>query len=419
MGTATTSSSSQALLVPASHTPTTPSIRASTLQNSWHWLPSGAQRETDGGTVDFRAFQNDYDSQYIIEESLRNRLIHKEYGIITDDGKFKHAYMYYFFLGKMLATNPELAETYLPELCAHSDVDGNYLTLLFAIHHATDDKIIEDILVRMMVELEDVPIATLDRDETARFKSIVSQLPKSVLSGGSVEEERARAREARDILELEEAQDYEPEEQEHEVAHVDPLRMLRTFKNNKILGQVLRNQSGKLPRGQIEEIVETIADSSFRLINLMLKDEEEIRGLAEHFHAKFPEAGLDEVQQMVRSLSFLWTLANIEHAVHAVNVPSIREAVETIVSRNGTPAYDIFGYFCKLDSGETLTSHLRDHLDELYDKHRDDVVRRVLSLRTQSYMNTHRSNLSVEQSICSVLEIQYKPRLMLAESRLV
>ena len=82
-------------------------------------------------------------------------------------------------------------------------------------------------------------------------------------------------------------------------------------------------------------------------------------------------------------------------------------------------AYDIFGYFCKLDSGEALTSNIRDHLDELYKKHRDDVVKRVLSLRTQSYMNTHRSKTSVEQSICSVLEIQYRPRLMLAESRTV
>lgn len=374
-----------------------------------------ARREADGSTLDFAAFQRDYDSRYFIEKSLLNRLMHKEYGIITDDGKFKHAYMYYFFLGKMLATNSDLAETYIPELCDHSDVDGNHLTLLFAIHHATDDKIIEDILVRMMVELENVPIATLDRDETSRFKSIVAELPKSVLSGGSVEEERAKARQTRDNLE--EAQDDEPHEEEHEEIDGDPLRMLRTFKNNKILGQVLRNQAGKLPRDQIEEIVETISDSSFRLINLMLKDEDEIVSVAEHFHARFPEADLDEIQQMVRSLSFLWTLANIEQAVHAVNVPSIREAVETVVNRNGTPAYDIFGYFCKLDSGETLTSHIRDHLDELYNKHQDDFVKRVLSLRTQSYMNTHHSKTSVEQSICSVLEVQYRPRPMLAEAR--
>ncbi len=374
-----------------------------------------ARREADSEPIDFAKFKRDYGSEFIIEKSLLNRLTQKEFGIITDDGKFKHAYMYYFFLGKMLATNSELADTYLRELCDHSDVDGNYLALLFAIHHATNDKIIEDIIVRMMVELENTPIATLNKGETARFASIVSELPRTVLSGGSVEEERAKARQTRDNLEA--AQDDELEEQKYEEGDEDSLRMLRTFKNNKILGQVLRNQAGKLPRNKIEEIVETIADSSFRLINLMLKDEDEIRGIAEHFHAKFPEAELDKVQQMVRSLSFLWTLLNIEQAVHAVNVPSIRKAVEAVANRNGTPVYDIFGYFCKLDSAETLTSYIRDCLDELHKKHQDDFVRRVLSLRTQAYMNTHRSKAPVEQSICSVLEIKYRPRPLPAQAR--
>jgi len=293
-----------------------------------------AQMATGSTRIDFEAFRSGYDSEYFIEKSLLNRLIHKDYGLITGDGKFKHAYMYYFFLGKMLATDSELAETHIPELCDHSDVHGNYLSLLFAIHHATDDKIIEDILVRVMVEFENVPVASLDRGETARFKKILSKLPESVLSGASIEEERAKARQRRDNLE--ETHDKDAEDRVREEPNGDALRMLRTFKNNKILGQVLRNQAGKLPRKQIEEIVATISESSFRLINLLLKDEEEISLLAEHLHAKFPEAELREVQQMIRALSFLWTLANIEHAVRAVNVPSIREAVRSVVKTNDT-----------------------------------------------------------------------------------
>ena len=371
-----------------------------------------ARTEANNGSIDFAAFQEDYDSQYIIGKSILNRLTHKDYGIITSDGKFKQAYIYYYFLGKILANNSELAQKHLPELCNNSHADGNYLILLFAIHHATDEKIIEDILVRMLIELENTPIATLRKDETARFASIVSELPKSVLSGGSVEEERAKERQTRDNLE--EAQDDEPEEQKHEETDGDALRILRTYKNNKVLGQVLRNQSGRLTKEQIEEIVETVADSSFRLINLVLKDEEEIQIIARLIHTKFPEAELDIVQQLVRLTSFIWTLINIEQAVEAVNIPSVREAVETVVKRNETPAYDILGYFCKLDSGDKLTNHIRDCLDKLHKKHQDDFVKRVLSIRTQEYMNTHRSKTPVEQSICSVLGIQYKPRRVLA-----
>ena len=367
-----------------------------------------APHEPDGKPLDFPAFKASYRSSYFIRTSLLNRLTHKDYGILTEFGEFKTAYMYYFFLGKILATNSALAKEYLPELCKHSYDEGNYLTLLFAIHHATDEDIIEDILLRTMVELDDVAVATLDETETSRFINIVSELPESVLSDDSVEEERAKARRQNGDHAAEEESEVEgPEGKE---AGQVRASMLRILKNNKILGQVLRNQYGKLQKSQIEEIVEAVADSSFRLVNLVLKDKDEIRKIALSIRAKKPEADLTQVQQILRYVSFMWTMMNIEQAVHAVNVPTIREAVDAVVARNRTPAYEIFGYFNELDSAEELTSDERDKLAVLYKEHRDQFVKRVLSIRTQSYMNTHRSRTSIEQSICSILGIKYMPR---------
>ena len=359
-------------------------------------------------SVDFSEFQDEYRSEYYMEDSLLNRLTHNEYGIITSDGKFKTAYMYYYFLGKLLASNPVLADQYLPELCEHSYSEGEYLALLFAIHHATDIRIIEEIVLMTMVDLDHLPVATLDEDETRRFASIVSELPRSVLSASSVEEERAREREV--LQDLEEAEGEEPQRDEDDEDVAVAQAMLRVLKNNRILGQVLRNQYGKLPKREIEQIVQTIADSSLRLVNVLLKDEEEIRELAEHIHARCPEADLWEVQQMLGAWSFLWTMINIEHAVQAVSFPGVRDAIDEVVERNGTPAYELFGYFCKLDSGEQLTWQTREELTNLYNQHPDEFVRRVLSIRTQWYMNTHRSSTRIEQSICSFLGIGYRFR---------
>ena len=369
-----------------------------------------SNREANDEPFDFDTFKAQYGADYFMETSLLNRLTHKDFGIIASDGTFKTKYMYYFFLGKLLATSSDLAEEYLPELCEHSYDNGNFLTLLFAIHHATDDEIIADIILRTMVDVEDVPAATLSADETSRFASIVSELPESVLSGDSVEHERARERRTKEVFE--DVQDDDSEVEAGEDREQKPARIiLRVLKNNRLLGQVLRNQYGKLRKNQIEEIVETITDSSFRLINLLLKDDDEIRNLTLHIQARWPDADLDEVQRLLTLLSFLWAMTNIEQAVHAVSVSSIRDAVHSVVERNGTPAYEIFGYFCELDSGDTLTREISNNLDRLYSRHQDNFVKRVLSIRTQWYMNTHRSKMSVEQSICSVLRIQYKPRL--------
>ena len=106
----------------------------------------------------------------------------------------------------------------------------------------------------------------------------------------------------------------------------------------------------------------------------------------------------------------MWTVVCVEQAVRAVSVPGIREAVNSVVARHSTPAYKILGYFCELDNAEELTTSERDSLKALYPERRTDFVGRVLSLRTQNYLNTHRSRPEIAQSICSILGIQYTPR---------
>ena len=117
-----------------------------------------------------------------------------------------------------------------------------------------------------------------------------------------------------------------------------------------------------------------------------------------------------DIQLALERYSFLWTITSIGCAVEAVSIPIITEAVENVVAGNRTPAYDILGYFHRLSCGEELTMHERRTLARLYRDHRDEFVRRVLSIWTQLYMNTHRSDVSVEQSLCELLGIQYKPR---------
>ena len=361
-------------------------------------------------TVDFAAFEQRYRADYFIENYLINRLTHKEYGIITEAGEFKTPYMYYYFLGKLLASKPELGKQHLPELAEFSHLRENHLTLLFAIHHASDNSIIDDILCHTMEAGDGLEAATLHREETARFDSILSALPKSVLSEQSVEEERAEVR--RRMEQVEDAGSELPEE----VDDHPSMSTLRIFKNNEIMGQVLRNQHGRLQKDRVEEIVEIVAESSFKLVNLILKDEDEIRRLALRFAAESPDIDLDRCIKLLTVLSFFWTMNSIETAVQAVSVPAIREAVSSVVTRHNTPAYKILGYFCELDNAEELTTAERDSLKAIYPDHSTDFVGKVLSLRTQMYLNTHRNKPDITQSICSTLGIQYTPRRAIGPS---
>ena len=178
------------------------------------------------------------------------------------------------------------------------------------------------------------------------------------------------------------------------------------------MGQVLRNRHGNLEKQTIEEIIQTIADSGLRLVNLVLADEEEIARWASYINQKYSDWDTEKVREILQVLSFAWTMLNIEQVVDAFNIPEIREAIESVVKANSTPAYDLIGYFSQLDSATQLTIEERNSLDKLLDDHDDEFIQRVLSIRTQHYMNTHRSRAMVEQAICSLLEIRYRPRLL-------
>ena len=357
------------------------------------------------GTINYDEFVEDYKKDFVITEATLNRLKNNQYGIITEDGRFRMPYMYHFFLGRFLSKKYNGHRSVIEDMCDNTHVAANYLTLLFTIHHTNDNELVEDILIRTMCTLDEVEPAQLTRDETKRFSDIVKSLPQKVLSNDHVEIERGKARDRRDVVDHQ--PDSEPESK-GETEEGNPVNEIyRILKNNAILGQILRNKYGNLEKPRIEEIIETIADGGLRLVNFTLADEKEITDLAYYIHKKYPDSGIDKNRTILQFLSFIWTMINIEKIVDAINFPEIQNEISNAVSRNSSPAYDLIGYFSQLDSSQKLTKKEKGKLSDLLIKHDDFFIKRVLSIRTQRYMNTHSGDAPVEQAICSLLGIKY------------
>ena len=353
---------------------------------------------------DYEVFVKQYSQNFIIPDAILNRLRKDDYGIINKDGSFKQSYMYYFFLGRYLSRRDEEKDELIKEMCEHSYVASNYLTLLFIIHHTNDNDIIEDILLETMLTLDTFCPATLNQSETDVFQEIVSELPNKILSDHSAEEIRQKERELYEI-----SDNLAATEDELEVGiDENPVNdIYRILKNNEIMRQILRNRYGTLEKMRIREIIETITESGLRLVKLGLVDKDWITNTAHYLQRKHPNLSFDKTKRVLQFLSFIWTMINIRKIVSSINVPEIKEIVNEVVQKVGTPAYDLIGYFNRLYSGEELTNSVKQELEVLLKQHDDIFFLRVLSLETQYYMNTHRSDRVVEQSICSLLEIEY------------
>ena len=185
----------------------------------------------------------------------------------------------------------------------------------------------------------------------------------------------------------------------------------RILKNNEILGQVLKNKYGSLERKTIVEIIETIADGGLRLVRLIVGSKEEMNDVAAFLHKRRPELELEKIKNALRVLSFIWTMSNVEMIVEALNKPEIRDLVEGVVTKRGTPAYDVIGYFLRLDTARELTGSDHEMLKSMLAKYRYPFLERVLSLRTQRYLNTHKVHVRLEQAMCADLKIKYRARL--------
>ena len=367
-----------------------------------------SSEENSLGVSDFDTFVAEYKEDFIFHDSIFNRLKDKRYGIVTADGYFRASYMYYFFLGRFLSKKMAEHKAIITEMSEKSYVTSNYLTLLFIIHHTSDRKLIDEILINTMCTLEAVQPAILNTEETKRFGSIRDALSESILSEDSVKKEREKMNEARDFGDDQDETEDEITQTEDDNPSNDCYKIL---KNNEILGQVLRNQCGVLEKRRIEEVIEIIADGGLRLINLFLKDEEEIEEFARYIHKKYPKHDIVKIKDVLGFVSFLWTVVNIEKVTSAINHSEIREAVNEVVRRNSTPAYELIGYFSYLDSSKELTDEVKKNLETLLKKHKDPFVKGVLSIKTQSYMNTHHGKATTEQSVCSLLGIKYTHRI--------
>lgn len=152
----------------------------------------------------FMQFVKKYRSDYVIKESVLRRITDGPKPLLQRDGnqyRFRYPYAYYFLFGYYLARHQDRRSKYLDDILKYSFVRDNTFIIIFAIHHAYDNDLIDSILHRTKGALEDTTVATLDSAEVKMLEVALREIPESVVSARSVEEGRKIEREGRDRAE--------------------------------------------------------------------------------------------------------------------------------------------------------------------------------------------------------------------------
>ena len=364
----------------------------------------------------FAMFLEQYQHDYEIGDSIWRRLSSDNSLILkrTQAGyEFRHPFVYYFFVGHYLAHPANDHRDVVERMADHSYVRENAYILTFVIHHAQDTDLIDTILLHTAYSLDNVPVATLENSEVKYVEEALGSIPKQIMSGRSVSEERRIERNRRDQSDT---QSHHVKDDDASAAD-DRNEFYRLLKSMEILGQVLRNRHGSMKREKLAEIVGFVTEGGLRAVSMFRRDIVYIARLCTDMleDASVPghiRSEVESLRSQLPKLAFLVVQLLLRKIVVSIRKPEISRIVHEVFRKEQTPAYEILQALFDLSTSEVVDRDVVTGLEHLYtklDKANNAVAVRILSIEMQRYLNTHRVQFQQRQRMFAILGFKYRP----------
>ena len=377
-------------------------------------------------------FIAEYRTQFVLNERMFSRIEQTAAVIRTDENgniQFRYKFGYFYFLGWALSQRYQTCKPEIELLASTIYKSDDANTLLFLLHHSRSEDLLDTILLHAMVTLGDTPISKLDAIETGEFSKALDSIPKS-LSVGPVDDIRARVRKVRDVADQSVAEQREADADADE-DHFTHSEVYRSLRHMEILGQVLRNQYGSLPKDKLADVISTIMDTGLQLIHMFInrefleKEEENIRvhvanrpsrkqndGKEKPFS---PEKVRGEVTKRLRALSILVIAVLVSKTVNCIWRRELVPVVNDVCGRADDPAHKLVATLFEVTTRARIVDRDGDLIRSLFEELQRDgnfVVARIFSLLVQHHLRTHDAEVAVRQKISDALGIMYQPALI-------
>ena len=271
----------------------------------------------------------------------------------------------------------------------------------------------DTILLHTACSLDNVPVATLENSEVKYVEQALVSIPRRIMSGRSVSEERSLERNRRDQSD---AHSHDIEDDDASLAE-DRNEFYRLLKSMEILGQVLRNRHGSMKREKLTEIVGFVTEGGLRAVSMFRRDIVYIARLCSDMLSDESVPGhirseVESLRSQLPKLAFLVVQLLLRKIVVSIRKPEIARIVHEVFSKEPTPAYEILQVLFDLSTSEVIDHHVVKGLEHLYtklDKANNAVAVRLLSLEMQRYLNTHRVQFQQRQKMFAILGFKYRP----------
>lgn len=371
---------------------------------------------------EMQKFDTKYRINFTIKDSLNTIIKNLVKGNILDDYEgyyeFKYLYIYYFFVSKHLSENIEEKEIKekISALCKRLYKSEFANILLFLTHHSKDKFLLTEILINARELFKDLQPCKLEDDITS-INKLVDKLPKLVFDSKSVDEHREKINEKKDEQEVSEKAELAkihnniPDLNE-DISNLDIVAKLNlAFKTIEILGQILKNNYGKISNPVIFDLVEETYLIGLRTLNVFFSViETNTDYLVNQVNSIISEKHITEkgkIEQISRRI--LFNICNqisynfIKKISDSVGTENLENSYKSVLDKHSFNSVKLIDFSIKLDHFNSFPNEEMRTLKTDFSK--SILAQQIMKRMVINYLYLFPTTQEQKQRILSFLDI--------------
>ncbi len=366
----------------------------------------------------FEAFYNNYQEIYHAQgyKETKSNLLKCNLLRCSDDYyyKFSYNYIYYFLVAKYMADhiyeNDGLRD--IMDLCENIQDEQKANILIFIAHHIKTSQFIEATQLALMTALEKQKPVTLDRNDDyyKLVNELCESLKKEIIEPGKKidpEKEREKMLQKRDENDkLMEKEKINPDDLPEEIQNMN-----KSLRSIEVVGQIVKNRQGSLPKTNIKEMVKEMYTAAFRTISYFGAFIESKKAQLVDDVIKNKKEGdtNDEIKKKIDSFfeltSLNFCLFVFSKVIRSVGNKELRSTFIQIAEEIGSPAAKLVSFSMITCYSRIAIPDLEDIVEELRD---NPVAMSIIRARVRSYLYNNHVPFNDRQKIINTVNLSPK-----------
>ena len=221
---------------------------------------------------DFEEFIGIYSRAYfrhrtLTEDKILNVLCNSNILKFDDEYySFSYKYIYYFLIAQKISSEIDSYESLIYDLCHNIHLEINANILIFLSHHSKAQILIDSIVFTSQIPFEKATPLTLNKDdEFVKFiAEFTNEIKDEIVEERNPKEEVKKELQQKDVIDRQKLKNEEVEDEG--ILPAEAIEMNQAFRTVKIIGQIVKNQSGDFEKEKLIKLVEAAYNSVFRFL---------------------------------------------------------------------------------------------------------------------------------------------------------